>query len=480
MRLITSKEASRFIQLNLAKQMLKSRPVAGLAYKLFIREVREAMKDKAKSSVYKERLIMLENLVRSVWKGYKEGRLSHNYLVQGLEIFFNGSLQLVEKRRERENELSAIPLFLTISPTQVCNLHCKGCYAGSSSGTKAQLSFDTVDRILKEKKELWGSFFTVISGGEPLAYRENGKSIYDLFEKHNDQFFLMYTNGTLIDKKSAKKFAELGNVTPAISVEGLKAETEARRGEGVFDKILRAMENLREEGVFFGISMTATRENADRLLRPEVLNFWLDEKGAFYAWMFQYMPIGRAPDLNLMVTLEQRLNLYMRTREIIHKERRFVVDFWNNGPITRGCISSGRDWGYYYIDWNGNIMPCVFVPYWTHNVKELYAQGKTLDDAHKSYFYKRIRDWQIENGYTKPFKEVNNWIAPCFNRDNHKCFVEIIGECQAHPADEWAELAWEDEEYHQGLIEYGEKFKKLSQPLWEKFYLSSEIDKNAT
>jgi len=61
----------------------------------------------------------------------------------------------------------------------------------------------------------------------------------------------MYTNGTLIDKKMAKRMADLGNVVPQVSVEGFEKETDARRGKGVFKKILRAFENMREAGVPF-------------------------------------------------------------------------------------------------------------------------------------------------------------------------------------------------------------------------------------
>jgi MoaA/NifB/PqqE/SkfB family radical SAM enzyme len=37
-------------------------------------------------------------------------------------------------------------------------------------------------------------------------------------------YFLFFTNGTLITKEVAEKLAQLGNVTPAISVEGFEKE----------------------------------------------------------------------------------------------------------------------------------------------------------------------------------------------------------------------------------------------------------------
>ena len=86
----------------------------------------------------------------------------------------------------------------------------------------------------------------------------------------------MYTNGTLIDDAVAKRIGRLGNVSPALSIEGMKERTDARRGDGVFDKVLAAMERLRREGVIIGVSLTATRENADEILSDEVVETFFE------------------------------------------------------------------------------------------------------------------------------------------------------------------------------------------------------------
>lgn len=39
------------------------------------------------------------------------------------------------------------------------------------------------------------------SGGKPLVFKNEGKTIFDLAKEHNDTFFLMYTNGTLINEE---------------------------------------------------------------------------------------------------------------------------------------------------------------------------------------------------------------------------------------------------------------------------------------
>jgi sulfatase maturation enzyme AslB (radical SAM superfamily) len=90
------------------------------------------------------------------------------------------------------------PWFLVLSPGHACNPACPGCYASLSAGP-AKLPWSTLDRIMREAKELWAVPLFVFSGGEPLRYRSQGKDLPDRVEKHADYLFLTFTNGTLID-----------------------------------------------------------------------------------------------------------------------------------------------------------------------------------------------------------------------------------------------------------------------------------------
>jgi hypothetical protein len=71
---------------------------------------------------------------------------------------------------------------------------------------------------------------------------------------------------------------DMGNLTPGISVEGFEKETDQRRGKGVYKKILAAMENLRSEGVPFGVSITAMRHNWDLVSSDEFYDFWFNRQ----------------------------------------------------------------------------------------------------------------------------------------------------------------------------------------------------------
>ncbi len=371
------------------------------------------------------------------------------------------------------------PAFVLISPTGRCNLKCKGCYAGSDASPRATLPYSVVDRILQEKVKLWGSHFTVISGGEPFMYRDDGKTLLDIFERHSDQFFLVYTNGTLITPEVAQWLGELGNVTPAISVEGLEKETDDRRGQGVFKRILKAFENLRRAGVPFGISTTAFKHNCERIQDDEFIKFFFEEQGALYQWIFQYMPIGRSFTLDLMVTPEQRLCMYERTWELVRERNLFVADFWNSGTVSSGCIAAGGSYGggYFYIDWNGAVTPCAFNPFSVHNIKDIYAEGGDLDTALFSPLLTETRNWQREYFDDRPNPERGNLLVPCPIRDHHRRMRAIIDKVKAVPIDQDGERALEDSAYGTGMAEYGDKVGCLSCSLWKEHYLALDRKK---
>jgi uncharacterized Fe-S cluster-containing radical SAM superfamily protein len=244
--------------------------------------------DRLPARIQEIRCKALENLLHAVDRALADGRIAPGVRRAIIKNFIGGLVIGEDERPRRFRETHGYdpPTFLTISPTKRCNLRCKGCYAASSARNDNTLLYGIFSRILKDKKREWGSSFTVISGGEPLMYKSEGRNLFDILSENPDQYFMMYTNSTLIDQEVARKMAQLGNITPAISVEGWERETDERRGAGVFRKIQQAMDNLREAGVPFGVSVTATRQNAETVLADEFMDYYFRQQGAIYGWLF--------------------------------------------------------------------------------------------------------------------------------------------------------------------------------------------------
>ncbi len=418
-------------------------------------------------------------LLKQLLKNYDKGYISSSVAKKILETLGpNFFPEFLSKFREPFIKKYKVdpPTFIVVSPTQKCNLKCTGCYAASSPESLETLDFNVFDRILKENHDIFGSRFVTISGGEPLLYQSQGKTLFDIFKKYNDTYFIFYTNGTLITKKIAEKLAELGNASPQISVEGLEKETDERRGKGIFKKILKVISILREVGLPFVISVTATKKNIKTLLSDKFYDFWFEKQGASYMWNFQLMPIGRGKEVfQLMPSPKERVKLYRKWEEVLEKGYP-VADFWNSGVLSDGCIAYGRGGGYFYIDWSGNIMPCVFIPYYVDNVYELYKKGKTLADALFSEFFKRGREWQKKYGLSH-LKNPENWLMPCSIRDNYQYFRESILTENAKGENEFAQEAKDSKEYFDALVKYDKELKSLTQSIWEKEYIKKDKSK---
>jgi len=214
-----------------------------------------------------DRVDMVRALLESVKRSLDRGVMSRRALHGALKTFNNVSFLQDSAAKDAARRFAerhggqTPPGTLVVSPTRTCNLRCDGCYA-NAAGEGGRLEGAVFDRILTEAQTLWSLRFITISGGEPLAYRSQGQDLLGILSRHAQCYFLVYTNGTLIDDRMAERIAAAGNITPAISVEGFEARTDARRGRGVFQRILKAMAALRRVAVPFGVSLTVTRENA--------------------------------------------------------------------------------------------------------------------------------------------------------------------------------------------------------------------------
>ena len=461
----------------LLKLVSSSRPVRKTLWRIVEKEIYKSIvetnPDRRPVEVQKYKYYMLKAMYRSVERNIDKGYVSKEVAVKIVNTLIKeamiGNASKIQQSFSEKYGISP-PSFIVLSPTQLCNLNCIGCYAAANHKTARKIPFDVSKRILQEIHDEWGARFVTISGGEPLMYKEGNKGILDLYGEFNDMFFLMYTNGTLITDEVAKRMAELGNVTPAISVEGYEKETDERRGKGIYRRILKAMDNLKKHGVIFGISITATRFNAELLTREEFYDYYFDELGASYMWIFQYMPIGREVNVDLMPTPEQRVSMFRMWQKCLKEKEYFVADFWNSGIVSNGCIAYGRPGGYIYIDWNGNIMPCVFVPYYVDNIFEIYERGGTISDALFSDFFKRGREWQYRYGY-EPGRTPQNWLMPCSIRDHYKNFKYNIAGEKVKPEDENARVAIKDIGYEKKMIEYDERLGKLTEKIWKEEFL---------
>jgi MoaA/NifB/PqqE/SkfB family radical SAM enzyme len=364
-----------------------------------------------------------------------------------LKCFFQNVIvnEMIEGQRVRRQfqarEGFEPPVTIVINPTMACNLHCHGCY--SYKMPRKGMDYALLRKVLREAREM-GTRLITVSGGEPLIYQH----YFRMLEEFGDLQFMSYTNATLIDEEVADRIAAAGNVMPAISVEGFSAETDNRRGAGVHDKVLRAMRLLKERGVLFGVSATPTRQNSDVIASDEFIDYYIAQ-GALFSWMFQYLPVGKDPDITLMSTPEQREKLRAKTHEWRLTKSVFIGDFWNDGPCVGGCLSATR---YCYITPEGKVQPCTFVHFYTHDLNEC-----TLLDVFRSKFFRSIRAHQ-------PYSR--NLLRPCKIIDNPEVLRDVVEECGAKPSYEGAETIIKDPAVRAHLDTYAREWGAIADRVW--------------
>jgi len=366
-----------------------------------------------------------------------KSKVIRNFILRG--IIYNDI-----RRTEILNQGSSSPVSVLISPSMRCNLNCIGCYAGKYT-RQDDLDFETLSRVIREAQDMGTAFFTIL-GGEPLVYPR----LFDMFKVNNNAFFQFYTNGTLINESTVKKLLEVGNAVPILSIEGFEERTDERRGKGTYQKLMKAMDLLRENHIPFGFSSMVTSKNAEEVTSDEFVDF-LIRKGAYLGWYFLYMPIGKNPDLKLMPTPEQRRMMLDKVNAIRHNKPLFVVDFWNDAPLVGGCIA-GKN--YIHITHKGDVEPCIFTHFAMDNVKD-----KHLREVMDSQFFRELRKRQ-------PYSD--NLYLPCMWIDHPEVSRELKKQLPIYPTHPEADAVLVDESLKRGLDKYSERVKEIYQEAWEE------------
>jgi len=333
--------------------------------------------------------------------------------------FLGTWVQDVYRRTGVQKSGLVTPCTVVIEPTDRCNLHCPGCYAKSScdgSDLPFERMVETVEQVID-----MGVTLVTISGGEPFLREKADRTLTRLAERFPDRGFLVYTNGTLIDAEIAERLGQVGNVFCAISVEGFEHQTNARRGEGIYQQNRRVRRLLAERAVMAGFSATVTRRNVEAICTDEFIELRMAE-GDLFGWFFLLQPIGRSPRPDLMVTPRQRGLL----RETVYRWRAedrpiFLGDFWNDGHLVGGCIAGGRY--YFHIYANGDISPCVFAPIHCGNI---------FDIIHGRSEYRSLNDFvqrhPVFRAYRREQDAITDRNRPCLLIDHPQAFRRV---CQA-------------------------------------------------
>ncbi|MDD1718489.1 MAG: radical SAM protein [Methanoregulaceae archaeon] len=284
----------------------------------------------------------------------------------------------IRKRHERERLL--VPPVMIVSITSRCNLACAGCYMHGRGGKPmAEMSPEVLASVVEQAAGL-GVSVIVIAGGEPLV--RHGE-IFRIAKAHPRVLFPVFTNGLLIDEAMADAIAECRNLVPVISFEGFREDTDQRRGSGVYDRLLSACTRLKDRSVFFGCSVTTTRENfAD--VTGEAFVLEMIGAGVRAFTFVEYVPMEAGTE-GLILTPDQKKNLQAVLAGFNRKFPALFIGFPGDEEAYGGCLAAGR--GFVHVSPSGDLEPCPAAPFSDANLATV-----PLEKALRSRLLGQIRD----------------------------------------------------------------------------------------
>ncbi len=273
----------------------------------------------------------------------------------------------------------AVPPILIFSITNRCNLRCKGCYHHAlRESTPVELSTDKMRSIIAEARGL-GISFMVLAGGEPFMRPE----LLSITAEFPDVVFFVFTNGLLLDEEKITQLKRQRNVIPIISLEGHRAETDERRGNGVYGRLKYTLSQLKANGIFAGVSLTVTSRNFETVTDESFVRELLDT-GIGLFFYIEYSPIQEGTE-DWCPTGDQRQALIRLSASFRERYPALFVTIPGDEDQFGGCLSAGR--GFVHINPEGDVEPCPFAPYSDSNLR-----GMSLLDALKSPFLCAIRE----------------------------------------------------------------------------------------
>ena len=315
-------------------------------------------------------------------------------------------------RKQREQQGVRVPPIVIFSVTYQCNLECAGCYAHTLHPSKdGELSPEELRGIIEESRELGVSFF-VITGGEPFTREE----LLEITQDFPEMIFIVFTNGLLIDEVVLGRITKQKQIVPLLSLEGSSDDTDGRRGEGTHKHVLRLMDEMRRRGIFFGASLTLTRQTFSTITDDSYIDELVD-RGCRFILYVDFTPVEKGTEDQVLTDAQRDSVPGLMERFRKTYPALFIAVPWDEMQVG-GCLSSGR--GFIHINAQGDVEPCPFAPFSDANLRKM-----SLKEALRSVFLMTLRELpelsEFSGGGCALWKN-REWVGAILNDvDRHEC-----------------------------------------------------------
>lgn len=264
------------------------------------------------------------------------------------------------RRNEPVGGIAKHPYILYLHMTARCNLKCPYCYNQENRHELHHApvgSYEQLVELIDEAAEL-GFTDLKLTGGEPLLNRDTlplGR-----YARSKNFNVNLLTNGTLVNESNARDIVESVS-SISLSLDSRNPEEhDVVRGKDTWEKVIRAIELLRREGLgFLHLNSVVTPVNKDSIV--DFLEYAWDELKADKVTV---APTGidvADPDerwgaKSHMLTPDENWDVYERQREFQKRKAREQPPVVGRLSLfTRQC---GAGNGLVSVDSNGDLYPC--------------------------------------------------------------------------------------------------------------------------
>jgi radical SAM protein with 4Fe4S-binding SPASM domain len=256
----------------------------------------------------------------------------------------------------REGVFTA-PMDAHLALTTRCNMFCRGCYTTSGGDTPKDISLEAAKAIIDRLSSL-GLLSLSFGGGEPTLH----PALFDIAAYAREKNVLpnMTTNGLLITKETAKKYAVFGTVH--FSIHAMRDLAHVFDGVRLYQKAT---------GVKAGLNILLTTETLPHI---EDIITQARKAGVKKALLLRYKTTVKNKDTTDLDPGRQLATLFARLKKLKWADRRVMILFdcsifeelaeSNFADMqvykkydNNGCFGGNA---FIAIDINGMCKPCSF------------------------------------------------------------------------------------------------------------------------
>ena len=270
-------------------------------------------------------------------------------------------------RMTRAGGASRVPLSGSIEITFRCNLRCVHCYIGDYSG-RGEMTTAEIVRILDEIADE-GCLWLLLTGGE-IFCRSDFPVIYK-HAKRRGFLITLFSNGTLIDEKTADLLAEYRPFGIEFTLYGLSDETYLRTTgfPGRFTRVRRAVDLMLERRLPLTLKAVAMEPLAGEIEAMQAFASSLGVTFRYDAIVHGRLDGALSPTL-ARSTPEEVVGYDERDQKRMGEWLGFYRAFVRPTRPSTYLLSCGAGVNSFHIDPRGRLLSCEALPLNGYDLRE--------------------------------------------------------------------------------------------------------------